>query len=299
MARAELFRIGPGYVYMWAHLANEHCQLSARERTAIAQFNRSLGQQIRMRDEVESARRAFIPVSLLATPTVSVAEREVLADTTKRFFLHAYSLISDLASIVVRFPGIFGNVPSRSNARFIEWLETGEFGLMQEHFAAVRAARDFRTLLDHTASFQPYEWGTARDQHGFVRAMVHGPKNREGGIPQGSSPVTPHGSGGRDDAWIFPAPDEDVVLTLLAVQINAVVSWLQVHRPVKNDHLCSWEPRLGSGDPQSGYPILAVADGDVVASGKMGLQLTEEDQATIDAVLGKYLNGDDADSTGP
>lgn len=292
LVKTEPFRIGPGYVYLWMHIATEHCALEPRELTAMRQLGRSLGTQIHLRDEVEAARRAFIPASPLAAAEVTDEKQSRLVDATKRFFLHFYSLVSDLASVIVRFPEIFGSVPSRRNSHFIEWLASGEFGFMQEHFGHVRAARDFRTLLDHTASFQPYGWGVFVDEGGFVRALLHGPPNRNGNSPEGASPRPPDAPLPADDSWIFYAPDEDIVLSVLAVQLNFVVSWVQVHRDRPNGHLCSWIPKLGPGDPVSGYPILAIADGEILGTGPMGLQLSAEDRATIDGVLSKYLDED-------
>lgn len=284
---ARLFRIGPGYVSRWMHNATHHNSLDDRERRAIVSLGQSLDQLIRRRDALEAARRACIPVSTLdiRTDPTGSQQRTIFA-ATKDFFLNYYAAVSSMASVVARFGSIFQGAPTRSNEKFLEWVK--DLALFAEHWEVLRSARQFRTLIDHPASKQPYEWGTV-DDDGYVRAMLHGPASLVGNIPEGATLI---GRGReafhRDDVWAFIAPDEDVVLTLVAVQLNALIDRIQVHRFRPESLPCGWDVPHGDDDPAEGYPIFAIAPGKVLGSGPMTPVVSNEDRARIAAILAPY-----------
>lgn len=294
-SQAELFRVGPGYVSYWMHEALEHWTISAHEAKAVRELGATLGQLMSRRNEVEDARRRFTPASSLAKRNVQLftEQQRYLFDKTSGFFLSFYSALSALAGVAVRFQNELsrdlGNPPSRSNAKFLAWLRPAS--MLATHFAILEEARAFRAILDHKASHQPYEWGTTVDaSNGLIHAMVHGPSNRDGRIPPGAFPLDLD-----DDAefpaehtWAFVAPDEDVVLTLLAVQMNTLFPRINAARYRTDTVRCSWTSRLGPHDPDDGYPIFAAIGGTVVSVMPHTPEISEEDQADIQAILAKY-----------
>jgi hypothetical protein len=275
------------------HNAIHHNTLDDRQRRAILALGQSLGQLVRHRNAIEAARRTFIPVSKLdGRRKPSPTEQQGLFDATKDFYLSFYSAVSAFAGVVKRFQSIFGEVPHRSNERFLEWLR--DFALFDEHWDTLRSARDFRTLIDHPASKQPFEWGLAEDGDGQLRAMLHGPAGQSGNIPDGAELLAATESTDEiallpDDAWMFVAPDEDRVLTLLAVQLNAIVDRVQIEQFRADSVPCNFVPPNGDGDPDDGYPIFAIMAGEIIGSGPMTPILTPEDQARIDAILAPYI----------
>lgn len=284
-----MFRVGPGYIAYWMHNATHHNTLSDRELTSLLGFGRALGDLLRHRTAVEAARRAAIPVSRLdRSRTPSSAVQDGLVDATKDFFLSYYAALSAMASVVKRFPSVFGEAPHTSNERFLEWM-TG-IALFRDRWDVLRA-RDFRTLLDHPAAKQPYSWLTVLDDDGNLRAGVHGPEGITGNIPAGAERVPEEHANApfNGSAWVFIAPDEDEVLTLLAVQLNSLADRIQVQRFDKESLPCGWEPPNGEGDPAEGYPTFAIGDGVVVGSGPMTPELSEEDRSRIDAILAPYI----------
>ncbi|WP_144785705.1 hypothetical protein [Microbacterium sp. BH-3-3-3] len=284
---ARLFRIGPGYVSRWMHNATYHNALDDRERRAIVSLGQSLDQLIRRRDALEAARRACIPVSRLDTRnSLTGSQQRAIFAATKDFFLNYYAAVSAMASVVARFGSIFPGAPTRSNEKFLEWLTN--IALLEEHWDVLRSARQFRTLIDHPASKQPYEWGTVDDE-GYVRAMLHGPASLMGNLPEGATLIGPGKEAFHiDDVWAFIAPDEDMVLTLVAVQLNALIDRIQVHRFRPESLPCGWEVPHGDEDPEEGYPVFAIGPGTVMGSGPMTPEVSDEDRAKIAAILAPY-----------
>ncbi len=286
--QAELFRVGPGYLAYWMHVATHHSTLNDRERIVVVTLGRALGDLLRHRNAVEAARRRGIPVSKLDRSAPPSRETHAaLIDATKDFFLSYYSAVSAMASLTKRFPTVFENPPHASNEKFLEWL--ARIALFREHWATLRAARDFRTLLDHPAAKQPYHWATLLDEDGILRAALHGPAGSTGNIPAGATGVDEREQRTENDAWTFVAPDEDEVLTLLAVQLNVLVARIQAERLDRSSLPCAWEPPNGEGDPERGYPILAIDSGTVTGTGPMTPTLSRADRERIDAILAPYI----------
>lgn len=285
---AELFRVGPGYIDYWMHVATHHSTLDAREQTVVRAFGRALGDLMRHRNAVESARRGWISVSRLdRSSRPSPAVQAALFSATKDFYLSYYAAVSAMASLVKRFPSVFENPPHRSNERFLEWM-TG-IALFSHRWNTLRAARDFRTLVDHPAGKQPYDWGTVDDGTGLLSAGLHGPAGATGNIPAGAESVAGGEPWAEGDDWTFLAPDEDEVLTLLAVQLNAIVDRIQIERFNPDSLPCGWEPSYTDGDVEGGYPHFAIFDGTITGSGPMTPEISAEDRARIDAILAPYV----------
>lgn len=284
----ELFRIGPGYIARWMHIATHHNTLDARERTVVLAFGSALGDLMRHRNSVESARRRGVPVSKLDKSTRPSPEvQAALIEATKDFFLSYYSVVSAMASLVKRFPSVFDNPPHTSNEKFLEWMK--DIALFSEHWPKLRAARDFRTLIDHPAAKQPYSWGTVDDVSGALRAALHGPAGATGNIPEGAEHLKDGEEWHEEDAWTFVAPDEDEVLTLLAVQLNAIVDRIQIARFNPESLPCDWEESYREGDTERGYPVFAIGNGVITGEGPMTPELSAEDRERINAILAPYL----------
>lgn len=290
MGTETLFRVGPGYVERWMHIALHHNTLNEHETKAVREVGNSLGALIRHRNAIETARRSFMPASLLDVRTRPANDvQEALFGATTDFILNFYAAVSAMAGMVKRFSVELGSAPHASNERFLEWL--ANIGLFSDQFDTLRAARDFRTIIDHKASNQPYAWATTVDDYGLLRAYLHGPASRTGAIPRGAQALpagTPPLPDGYD--WLFLAPDEDRVLTLLAVQLNMLIPLIQEKRYRADSLPCDWRMRPGPGEPEGGYPEYAYKSGTIVNEGPMLPALTDEDQLAIDAILEKYVN---------
>lgn len=265
-AQHGLFRIGLGYIDYWMH-EPEHWSVSDKEQRALADLDEALRRLVGKRNTVETARRAFVPVSSLDTESRPRNEVQVaLFEATQDFYLNFYATLSSFVSVLTRFKDELGDVPHTSNQKFLTWLET--HALMHEiAIPLLQEARQFRAVLDHKASHQPYEWGTTMAESG-ARIVLHGESSRNGSIPDGALRVID----GLDDfpeetGWTFVAPDEDKVLAALAVQLNAIFPRIQPFRA--NDIVmrhCKWELPPRADTPASGYPILAHMSGTITGA---------------------------------
>lgn len=265
-APQDLFRIGLGYVDYWMH-EPEHWSVSDKEQRALADLDEALRRLIGKRDAVENARRGFIPVSSLDTETKPRNEVQVaLFEATQDFYLTYYATLSSFVSVLTRFKAELGSVPHASNQRFLTWLETHAL-LPEITIPLLQEARQFRAVLDHKASHQPYEWGTTMAVTD-ARVLLYGEASQNGSIPEGAMRIL----GGLDDfpegtGWTFVAPDEDRVLAALALQLNAMFP--RIHSFRANEIVlrhCKWEPPARADAPRAGYPILAHMAGTIVGN---------------------------------
>lgn len=295
----ELFRIGQGYIDIWIHQASGHWRTNPSEKAALLELEEGLRRLIKKRDGVEAARRSFMPASPMDRRTHPKSEdQEALFDTTQDFYLTYYATVSAFASFLSRFSNeLRNNIPHRSNQKFLKWLR--EFALFPDiSIPLLEEARQFRALLDHKASHQPYEWSTAGVE-GWIRIILHGPAGQNGAIPEGAMNELagldrlPEGH-----TWTFVAPDEDQVLSALALQLNAFMPRLSGFR--HDDHLtrsCRWEPISHPDDPAGGYPTFAIESGIVTFSGpaaeappmQHSIAKKKLKPAEIDKILSKYF----------
>ena len=308
-AKQGLFRIGLGYIDHWMH-EPEHWTVSDKEKRALADLEEALRRLVGKRDSVETARRAFIPASSLDTESRPRDDVQVaLYEATQDFYLNFYATLSSFVSVLTRFKDALGDVPHTSNQKFLVWMESQ--ALMPEiAIPLLQEARQFRAVLDHKASHQPYEWGTTSTESG-TRVMLYGESSRNRSIPDGAlrivdglDPDFPE-----ETAWTFVAPDEDRVLAALAVQLNAMLMRIQPYRvnSVVIRH-CKWEPPTRVDTPSSGYPVLAHMAGTVVESYPRGDPMRKQapttarrsskpkpliqSQVSIDEILSGYFDSD-------
>lgn len=302
--KPHMFRIGAGYVDYWIHEMRGHWRTSDSEDSALLDLEGALLRLLKKRDAVESARRGFAPASSLVTDDYPAnLTQETLFEATQDFFLTFYATLSSFASFFSRFNKELGsNVPHRSNQKFIDWLRP--FALFREEaIPLLEEARNFRTLLDHKADHLPYEWGTV-DAQGLVRIILHGPASSKGVIPDGAMRELagldrlPEGHG-----WTFVAPDEDLVVAAMCVQLNALIPRIQQHRV--DDHLmrlCRWKQTIHEGDPPGGFPIFSPFDGTVTHNGPASkapptpkpFKKKNLSPREIDETLSRYFGGEDS-----
>lgn len=267
--RFAFFRVGTGYVDFWVH-ETTHWNIENSRRIAARQLSESMKHLIQKRDAIQNARRAFLNTSSIPSfeePSDEIQQR--LFTATRDFYLTYYSTLSAFSGFLSRFKHVLGEVPHRSNERFLKWL--GDKALFSDKtMPYLRESREFRTVLDHIASFQPYDWSTISLGEP-VSVYLHGPCNRSGANPPGANPVSEfpqlRGVLPDDVDWVFPAPDEDKVLTSLAVQMNALFPLIGPNvTDVGVMKECTWNPAHGEGEPRQGYPIYAAAGGLVLTA---------------------------------
>jgi hypothetical protein len=220
--------------------------------------------------------------------------QQALFSATHDFYQTYYSALSAFASFLTRFKKELGEVPHASMSKFLNWLDS--IAMFKEAtIPLLQEARQFRALMDHKQSHQPYDWAT-QNLDGMVRIALHGPPNANGAVPDGAMPLLQedHEQIPEGHSWVFVAPDEDRVLASLAVQLNAAFPRIQRHRGNrKKMRDCTWELVLQEGDPAGGYPILAAEDGEIVEVREEGvINVSEADMAKINEILAPYFDDD-------
>ncbi|WP_053353869.1 hypothetical protein [Leucobacter musarum] len=264
-ANFQFFNVGRGYVDHWVH-ETTHWRLEQKHTHAIRELQESLYRLIAKRDKIHEARRKFIPVSSIASFNEPSNEtQQELYSAVQDFFLQYYSTLSAFASMLSRFRNVLGDVPHSTNTKFLKWLAPRALHA-EATMDLLTEARQYRNLLDHQGRHQPFDWATLRFGEGPTQVGIHGPVGESGHIPDGAQRIdsieilsgfTPESSD-----WIFIAPDEDKVLTSLAVQMNAIFPFIsgKIMDPESTKN-CQWKLILQADDPQQGYPIFAAADG--------------------------------------
>lgn len=247
------FRVGPAYIDNWAHEFT-HWDSSEGQKHAMADLEESLKSLLQKRDQIQTARGAFGPVSVYypnAHPTPR--QQEALFSATHDFFHTYYSSVSALLSVIRRHANTFGEAPTHSIARFLTWWKPkGLF--MDEAYPLLEKARAFRAFLDHKESHPPYTWHTV-EHNGLTKIMLVGSPNAKGGIPDGTAK---HPSG-----WAIMAPDEDLIVSALAVQLNALIPKIGENADISRVLKCPWEAKATADDVGPNYPIFAHRDGTV------------------------------------
>lgn len=247
------FRVGPGYIDYWTHTFT-HGNSTDGQKQTMTDLEESLKSLLLKRDQVQSARGAFGQVSFYYPNThPTPRQQEALFNATHDFFHTYYSAVSALLSVIRRHTSTFGEAPTNSIAKFLTWWKPkGLF--MDQAYPLLEKARAFRAMLDHKESYPPYTWHTA-DHNGLTKIMLVGSPNAKGGIPEGTAK---HPKG-----WAIMAPDEDLVVSALAVQLNALIPEIGANADVSQVLKCTWEPQATPDDVRRDYPIFAHRDGTV------------------------------------
>lgn len=262
------FIVGRGYVQHWVH-GTTHWQIEAKYRYSAQAVLTAFNRLIAKRDGVKSARR-FAFVSQETDQFDAQGEgQQAFFDAVHDFYQTYYSTLSELNGLVTRFRHVLGEVPHSGNEKFLNWLEPMALG-GEKTMSLLRRAREYRTFLDHPAQHQPYSWAIVETDDGAASIALHGAAGKSGNIPAASKQVASlRGLVGfipSTSDWVVIAPDEEKVLTALAVQLNTLFPKLnEALSDSEAVRRCNWELILGPEDPQEGYPILASDDGFVAA----------------------------------
>lgn len=248
------FRVGPGYVDLWAHEFT-HWDSTDGQTHTMTDLEESLHNLLKKRDQLQMARGIFGQVSVYY-PNVhpTLRQQEALFGATHDFFHTYYSAVSAMLSVIRRHTDTFGEAPTHSIAKFLTWWKPK--GIFMDHaYPLLEKARAFRAFLDHKESHPPYTWHTV-DQNGLTKIMLVGSPNAKGGIPEGTAK---HPSG-----WALMAPDEDLVVSALAVQLNALIPEIGANADISRVLKCTWAPKPTPDDVGLGYPIFAHRDAKLV-----------------------------------
>lgn len=252
---AHFFRVGPGYINNWIH-ETTHWEFTQRQQRCIDDLSTEFHRLLQARNEVQAARGLFGPVSIYYpdnTPTSQQQQR--LFSATKSYLNAFYSTLNSLSSLVTRFRHIFGQAPTNSAAKFIRWLHKNHGLFMDDFEPHLEHARAFRAMITHKESYPPFEWGTA-DIEGLTMAALIGDRTHSGGLPEIAAPF-------EQNRWSAVAPDEDIVCTALAVQLNALLPLLGKGQDPTGVYSCSYLPEFSEDDARTDYPIFAVGNGEV------------------------------------
>lgn len=248
------FRITPQYITSWMHKF-EHWESNEKQQQTITALSESLYTLLRKRDQIQSARGVFGPVSIYypnAHPTPR--QQEDLFEATQEFFSAYYSAVSNFASLIKRHWNVFGDAPHGSISKFLKWWkDNGLF--MDEAYPLLESARAFRAMLSHTEAHPTYDWQTLKDEV-FTKIILVGAPNEKGKIPAGTEPC--------EDKWYLVAPDEDLIVSALAVQLNAAIPAIQgsTEDGIANEMRCTWQlPATPDDIPGSLFPIFAHQEG--------------------------------------
>lgn len=211
----------------------------------------SLHNLLQKRDQLQMARGVFGQVSVYYPDVYPTPrQQEVLFSATHDFFHTYYSAVSAMLSVIRRHTNTFGEAPTHSIGKFLTWWKPK--GIFMDHaYPLLEKARAFRAFLDHKESHPPYTWHTV-GQNGLTKIMLVGAANAKGGIPEGT---TKHPSG-----WALMAPDEDLVVSALAVQLNALIPEIGANADISRVLKCTWAPKPTPDDTGRGYPIFAHRD---------------------------------------
>lgn len=245
------FRITPKYVTYWIHMF-EHWEPRENQNEAATVLSESLSRLLEKRDQVQAARGAFGPVSIYypnAHPTPR--QQENLYHATAEFFNAYYTAVSAFSSLIKRHWEVFGDSPNGSVAKFLSWWKT-KSPFMEDAYPILESARLFRAMQSHTESHPTYVWHTWEDRE-LTRIFLLGSPNSQGKIPAGTEQ--------REDKWVLAAPDEDLVVSALAVQLNAVIPAIEESKSKKKAMHCTWQLPNTLDDLTSNFPIFAHRDG--------------------------------------
>jgi hypothetical protein len=247
------FRVGPRYIDYWCHEFT-HWDSNAGQKETYTDLEESLKNLLKKRDQLQSARGVFGQVSVFYPDThPTPRQKEALFGATHDFFHAYYSAASALLSVIRRHTAVFGEAPTNSISKFLTWWKPKSV-FMDEAYPLLEKARAFRAFLDHKESYPPYTWHTA-SLNGLTKILLVGSANAKGGIPEGAKK---HPQG-----WAIMAPDEDLVVSALAIQLNALIPEIGANTDISKALNCTWELPSSPDDDGQEFPIFAHKDGQV------------------------------------
>lgn len=237
-------------VVYYTHHA-EHCDLTDNQRLASQHFGESLLRLIRHRDGLEAHQRGFGRNSF-GFPDPTYEQRNLLFDMTQNYFQTFYATLSALIAFCNVLPtSLIGSPPFSSMARSIEWIAQSNISIGEDAHVDenLRAARLFRTILDHAPQNPPFDWITAGVDTPFdVRVVLHGRESSSGRIPDGAVRHPDH-----PDQWSMAAPDVNDVTNAVCLpiaHIDPLLAGMLGSEEVAK-HRCTWEQQTSSDNDKN------------------------------------------------
>lgn len=120
---------------------------------------------------------------------------------------------------------------------------------MNDAYPLLESAREFRAMLSHPESYPPHDWHTDDDDGTLTKIVLVGSPSAQDKIPVGAERV--------GDKWKIRAPDEDLVTSALAVQLNAAISAIKTDKPKAGTMRCTWQLEATPDDLPDTFPIFA------------------------------------------
>lgn len=232
------------------------------QRQSLQNLHEAIVRLANKRDNLQALRRR-LPKHHRGLGGIKLDQQYEIFDATEAFFQTFYAVLSTLAAACARFSSVFGQPPTSSMSKYIEWLNV-RFKT-RGHFDFLQVARAFRAVLDHSEQFPPYDWKTVTHDGGPMRIVLLGPTSRGGSVPPGS--VRREFADGA--GWDFVAPFEDFVFTMTALAARC----------------CLWQlAEWSRGDPLT-TPIVKIS-GDPIPEGDAGQTEHSDSWARVVAING-------------
>ncbi|MFB6489494.1 hypothetical protein P2A57_22925 [Xanthomonas perforans] len=193
------------------------CKFDQREGFALRAFLGDLRRLAQTRDTLDAWRSKF-DTSEAGYQAPDEDQRVELFNRTRNFFSAFYGALSHLGSVPKRFGSVFGPRNLSKNSAVIRWAGSEFPNIPRGVVAELEEARQFRTVLDHPVSFQPYDWGTiVTDVRPITLLALFG----AGNPPEGAAgyPLPDH----LGTEWHFLAPDEVSVTNCVGITAAAVL----------------------------------------------------------------------------
>ena len=172
---------------------------------AVANVVEAAGRLVVARDNLQSKVGAG-PLSLTSGPTLLSGEQQhEIYGLYEGYFQGVYKNLSLLAALSNLNQSVFGSLPTKSMAKFLSAVGKNypELGPPCE---MLEAARKYRTLLDHPASFQVTDWATYNMHDGRGAVVHHYAKcGKSGTVPPEAEPVGT-GKYPYDADWVYDSP---------------------------------------------------------------------------------------------
>ncbi|WP_146200254.1 hypothetical protein [Kocuria rosea] len=163
----------------------------------------SLGRHIGRRLKLERGAGIGAPIGVVEIP--SGEAQHMIYDLYESYYQGTYKTLSVLAALADAFNQVFGNMPTRSMKKFLDSVQNKEESLIGA-CQVLEKARQYRTLLDHPAGTQAFNWITHNKYDGRGIVVLHyGLSSRTGNIPEGADSVVLGNFPVRAD-WVFDPP---------------------------------------------------------------------------------------------
>ncbi|MFJ4759188.1 hypothetical protein ACIP1V_00005 [Kocuria marina] len=177
--------------------------ISEKQQHNLQNCAESLGRHIGRRLRLERGAGIGAPLGVVEIP--SGEAQHMIYDLYESYYQGTYKTLSVLAALTDAFNQVFGNMPTRSMKKFLDSVQNEEESLIKA-CQLLEKARQYRTLLDHPAGTQAFNWITHNKYDGRGIVVLHyGMSSRTGNIPEGAVPVGLGNFPVQAD-WVFDPP---------------------------------------------------------------------------------------------